>query len=466
MSDQWTDLAHRCRTIGRVAGLVCQRSDDFIAACTSEQRTDPVETVTGELIPFCAGLQFLRKRGRSILVSRRFGLRGRPLWLWGLRSNVQRVALGRVLILGTWNYPVLLSGAQIAQALVAGNKVQLKPAPGTEESAALLCGVFYDAGVPSDQLELLDSSVAAATQAIASGPDLIVLTGAAGTGKKVLQAAAESLSQCIMELSGCDAVVVLDGADRKRLVAAIRFGLQFNSGATCIGPRRLMLSRDDQETQDLIASELRLMPEVTVHPAARAGVLEALQQAFASGAEDVLGRFDLQALQQTGKMAPVMLAGVTADQPIAQADLFAPVMSVIRYGRPDEVVRWVNDCPYRLAASLFGQRDQAIRLAEQFSVGSVVINDLIAPTADPRLPFGGRGSSGFGVTRGAEGLLSMTTPKVISVRKGKLLPHLQPRRPGDLARLHGLLHFLHADSLAAKCKAILRMAGRGKDEPR
>jgi aldehyde dehydrogenase (NAD+) len=224
-----------------------------------------------------------------------------------------------------------------------------------------------------------------------------------------------------------------------------------------------MLAHDDQSTQDRLAEELKSMPEVIVHPAARAGVLEALEHAFASGAHDVLGRFDLDSSQRTGKMAPVMLEGVTADQPIAQADLFAPVISVIRYQRPEDVVDWVNDCPYRLAASVFGPRAQATRLAEQLSVGSVVVNDLIAPTADPRLPFGGRGSSGFGVTRGAEGLLSMTTPKVISVRKGKLLPHLQPRRPGDLSLLHGLLHFLHGGSLSSKWKAIQQMAGRNDD---
>ena len=63
-------------------------------------------------------------------------------------------------------------------------------------------------------------------------------------------------------------------------------------------------------------------------------------------------------------------------------------------------------------------------MARRVRAGSVCVNDLIVPTADPRLPFGGRGRSGFGVTRGAEGLLEMTVPKAISVRTGSFRPHL------------------------------------------
>ena len=58
--------------------------------------------------------------------------------------------------------------------------------------------------------------------------------------------------------------------------------------------------------------------------------------------------------------------------------------------------------------------------------GSVVINDLIVPTVDPRLAFGGRGLSGFGVTRGAEGLLGLTVVKSIALRHGRFRPHFAP----------------------------------------
>jgi aldehyde dehydrogenase (NAD+) len=76
-------------------------------------------------------------------------------------------------------------------------------------------------------------------------------------------------------------------------------------------------------------------------------------------------------------------------------------------------------------------------------VGHVSINDVIFPTADPRVPFGGCGSSGFGVTRGAEGLLAMTRPKVIARHRGPIYMHLMPRKESDFATLMRMLKFLH-----------------------
>ena len=91
---------------------------------------------------------------------------------------------------------------------------------------------------------------------------------------------------------------------------------------------------------------------------------------------------------------------------------------------------------------------------------------MIVPTADPRLPFGGRGRSGYGVTRGADGLLEMTRPKAIVVRRGSFRPHLDPPHPldGDLFR-----HYLaaaHGGSLGQRLRGaanvVLTLIQRGR----
>ena len=73
-----------------------------------------------------------------------------------------------------------------------------------------------------------------------------------------------------------------------------------------------------------------------------------------------------------------------------------------------------SDC--ELGASLYGPEQECEMLARRLAAGSICINDLIVPTADPRLPFGGKKNSGWGVTRGREGLLAMTRPVAISKR--------------------------------------------------
>lgn len=438
-----------------VASQVVLRGDALIAACESDWRPDPVETITGELLPLCAGLRWIGKRGVKVLRDRHVGVFGRPLWMTGVRSTVQRVPFGEVLILGTWNYPLLLPGIQIAQALAAGNQVCFKPAVGTEAISKLLVDCFRDVGVDESRLRLLGSDVESATAAIDSGVDLVVLTGSAATGQKVLASVAPTLSASIMELSGCDAVLALPGCDTQLVARSLRFGLTFNGGATCIGPRRLLVQPDDhRELLDAVTQELSDTGEVTVHPVARKNVADQVVAALAAGAVDVLGSFDEDKLRNHGQMSPLILDGVNADAPIAQADLFAPVLSVIRADNADCMIRIVNDCPYRLAASVFGDRSTAQKIAADLNVGTVTINDLIAPTADPRLPFGGRGKSGFGVTRGREGLLAMTTARVVSTRRGRLMPHLDRRTPRDRDLLQGAMAVLHGGSLRTRLSGL------------
>ncbi len=113
-------------------------------------------------------------------------------------------------------------------------------------------------------------------------------------------------------------------------------------------------------------------------------------------------------------------------------DLGLEELEVRVFSDDHSVLLFAQSNQYGLGASIFSADETAARaLARQLPTGFVTINDLIVPTADPRFPFGGVRKSGFGVTRGAEGLLEMTHPHVISVRRSRWLPHLDEVRVGD-----------------------------------
>jgi aldehyde dehydrogenase (NAD+) len=458
--DNWQSLAakRRCRIVAGVAAKITEAAEELTQLCASDQRTDPLETIAAELLPLCSGLRFIGRRGAKILGAKRYGMLGRPVWLWGVSSVVRRDPHGKVLILGTWNYPLLLVGAQASQALAAGNEVLIKPAIGSEEVTARMVQAFHDAGIPESYLQQIDSSTESAVAAIDAGVDLIVLTGAASTGRKVLQQAAQSLTPTIMELSGCDAVIIMPGANIERAAIAIDFGLNFNGGATCISPRRLVI---EESMADRLGEALRrrLGPKTAhiVHPAARQATAESIERAISEGAVDRWQSFDSSVLRTTGHMKPLVLDQVRPEHSIASADLFAPVTSIIRVDQIADAQSIVNDCRYRLAASVFGPASEAEMLAAKLKVGSVAINDLLVPTADPRLPFGGRGDSGFGVTRGAEGLLAMTVPTVISRRRGRFAPHLDPQPAISAQALIGALQLLHAGSLGQRLHGLRQL---------
>ena len=106
--------------------------------------------------------------------------------------------------------------------------------------------------------------------------------------------------------------------------------------------------------------------------------------------------------------------------------MVTPCISVENFSTEEEALDLAGKSPYALGASVFGEEVEARAFAGKICAGVVVINDIIVPTADPRMPFGGRRNSGFGKTRGAEGLLEMTTTKAVVVQRAKRLRHLEP----------------------------------------
>ena len=92
--------------------------------------------------------------------------------------------------------------------------------------------------------------------------------------------------------------------------------------------------------------------------------------------------------------------------------------------------------------------------------GSVVINDLLAPTAHPGSPFGGRGHSGWGLVQGPEGLLAMTCPQVVTVHSGSTRRHLDDAVNPDPATaeiLGGLIRLTHGRGLRARLGGLWQM---------
>jgi acyl-CoA reductase-like NAD-dependent aldehyde dehydrogenase len=432
--------------MARVRRLIGARAMQLAASLGD--RRPAADTLAAEVLPLAEAAHFLHRRAGRILAPRRLGRAGRPLWLLGVDAEIRRDPLGVVLVLAPSNYPLFLPGAQILQALAGGNAVCVKPAPGCTAPMAALATLLAEAGLPDGVLTVLDESVQAGEAATRAGFDHVVLTGSAETGRHVLAAAAETLTPATVELSGNDAVFVLEGADLALVAACLAYGARLNGGATCIAPRRVFVPRAmaaDLEAR-LVAGFAELsIPEAPAPVAARLETLAA--EAVAMGARRLPG--------------PVtFLADTTAEMALLQADVFAPWLALVPVADMAEALAATRLCPYALGASVFGPETTARALAAKVPAGSVCVNDLIVPTADPRLPFGGSGRSGFGVTRGAEGLLAMTRVRTVSIRHGRLRPHLDPKQSADAGRMAGLIMLLHG-GWATKRAGLRALMGGG-----
>lgn len=433
----------------RVAGQAA-----LLAEAAARPGASAADILVSEVMPLLAACRFLERRAAVILADTALGWRGRPLWLAGTRLRVRRVPFGTVLVIGPNNYPLLLPGVQALQALVAGNAVLLKPAPGGGGAMAALAGMLDAAGLPPGLFTVLDESAEAARQAIAAGVDRVVLTGSANTGRAVLAQLAPLLVPATVELSGRDPLVVLPGADLDLAARAITFGLAFNAGRTCIAPRRVIVTTADRAA--LLGHLSQRLATATVLPASTE-LLERGRAIVAQAGQPVFGRADLLGGHS---MAP-LLVEAGAGESWVHEDLFLPLAALVVVADPAAALAAANAGGYALGASVFGPPFEAAAFAQSLRAGCVVVNDIIVPTADPRLPFGGSGESGFGTTRGAEGLLELTRPQAIVARTRRSTRHLTTLPASSGALVSQLLRLAYGDA-AGRMAAARSLLRRGR----
>lgn len=443
-------VSDRLKPVRELRHLLVERADDIFAAIAGDIARPMVEVLATELLPTTAALKYLEQDARRLLKPRRIAGRFRPTWLIGSRDTVHRRPWGVVGVIGTWNYPVYLNAVQIAQALVAGNGVVWKPSENVPRTSDLTHQLFRDAGFPPALFAMLPATRDAGPMLAEADVDHVVFTGSDAVGRKLAAKLGERLVPSTLELSGCDAMFVLDDADAVRAAHAAWFGVTLNRGQTCIAVRRVFVHRSkvDAFVETLKPLIAAAKPMTLVTEGQRAQFDRVVTDAVARGGTILPPTPESSGTIVPGLFPPTFILSATPDMTVCREASFAPVAAVIPFDSIDTALSLAAACPFALAASVFAADTRAAEaLAVRIPAGSVTINDVLAPTAHPATPFGGRGASGWGSTQGAEGLLAMTTPQTVTVRRGRFRPHIDeavkpdPESTADI--LGGLLRATH-----------------------
>ena len=459
----------RLRPVRTLRALLVERADDVCAAVQADIARPPAEVLGTEVLSTAAALKYLEKRAAGLLAPKRVSGRDRPTWLMGCRDAVHHRPWGAVGIIGTWNYPVYLNVGQIAQALVAGNAVLWKPSENVPRTAELTSALFRDAGFPAGLLQTLPATREDGPQLAEADVDHVVFTGSDTVGRELAKRLGERLIPSTLELSGCDAMFVLADANIEMAAKAAWLGVSINRGQTCIAVRRVFVQR---EKVDAFVAALRPLvraePMGLVTEGQRTQAERLIEDAVTRGAS-VLANPERQrrgepptpSLTLRVHLDPTFLLNVPADAAFCREACFAPVAGVIPFDTPEEAVSLARQSPFGLSASIFtADVAKAKEMAALIPSGSVIVNDVLAPTAHPATPFGGRGASGWGVTQGAEGLLAMTVPQVVTIRKGTFRPHFDDAANPDPATadiIRGLLRWTHARGIGAKLGGLWQL---------
>ena len=368
------------------------------------------EAYVTELMPLIAAIRWHRKRARNIVRTQRMG--GRPWWMIGRSLQVSRVPLGRVLIIATWNYPVGLLGVQLLQALVAGNTVVVKPSERSPRSQAQLLNIAQACGLPDGVLNVLDASPQAGRDALEEGGfDHVMFTGGTATGRAVAAHCAETLTSSTLELSGQDSAFVLEDANMMKAAKSIWMACTMNAGQTCMAPRRVFVERGCYRKflEALAPYVAGAKPLQLIDHAAAQRCEDLARQAVASGGRSLSAVIDGA---RAGSLRPLAIVDCPVGANLVAGNYFGPVLAVVPVENFKQAIGFHGQHAHHLAASVFTSDTKRVtrdfELSARLGVSVITLNDCVLPTAHPALAIAGFGQSGWGTSRGVEGLLQLS----------------------------------------------------------
>jgi aldehyde dehydrogenase (NAD+) len=417
-SGRTRSLEWRLAQLDGLERLMVEREDDIVAALIADLGRPPIDAWIGDVMPQLGEIRYAQKHLKKWMrpQRKRLALKHRPARGW-----VQYEPLGVVLIIGPWNYPVDLIVAPLVSALAAGNCVVVKPselAPACSAVMADLLPRYLD----PDAVKVVEGDAAASQALLAQGFDHVLFTGGTEIGRKIMAAAAPTLTPVTLELGGKSPVIVANDANVEVAARRIAWIKLLNSGQTCIAPDYILVERGIRErfVDALLTTfaEFRSespdagLPIVNERQYERIrGYLEASKGTIATGG----GTSDADRTIQ-----PTVILDPDLDEPAMCEEIFGPLLPVVTVDDIDEAIGFVRARPKPLALYAFtGSRDIQKRIADQVPAGGVVFNHIAWNFLVPELPFGGVGASGMGAYHGEWGFWTFSHRKAVVAKTAR-----------------------------------------------
>ena len=342
----------------------------------------------------------------------------------GMIAWTEREPVGVTAQIVPWNAPLAMLVRGLAPALAAGCTVIAKPAETTPLTALMLADLLQEAGLPAGVLNVVlgPGPVVGAALAAHPGVDHITFTGSVATGKAVMVSAASHLATVTLELGGKSPVVVLDDADLDAAAEGIMRGIFTNAGQVCSAAARLVLDRRvaDKLLDDLTRRARLLdlghgLHDPDLGPLASETQLkkvnDMVQKAKIAGDSVLTG--GIQASGPGYFFQPTIMASAP-DRPLAQEEIFGPVLTVLEVDDPAEALRVSNNSRFGLVAGIYSRNiDRALSFARSVEAGQVFVNRFLAGGVET--PVGGVKESGIGREKGLRGLEAYLRVKCTTV---------------------------------------------------
>lgn len=346
----------------------------------------------------------------------------------GFKRYIRHEPLGVVLDIAAWNYPLLIAVNVVGPAVLAGNAVVIKHSSKTPLCGEAFAEAFRRAGAP----EFLVQNVVAdhaVSEALMQHPgvDHVSFTGSVRGGHEVMHSTAGRFIDVGLELGGKDPAYVCADADFDYAVANCVDGAFYNAGQSCCAVERVYVDRSiyDRFVEAYVAAVRQyalgdpMAAGTSIGPQASKGapafLMEQVAAAVRAGGKLVVDPKEFETPAKGWFMAPAVVAGAPQDSSLMQEESFGPVIGILPVSGDDEAIRYMNDSPYGLTASIWtSDYERAVRVGEQIETGTFYMNrcDFL----DPALPWCGVKDTGRGATLSHYGLLHLTRLKSMHLR--------------------------------------------------
>jgi 1-pyrroline-5-carboxylate dehydrogenase len=300
----------------------------------------------------------------------------------GERGHDRLRPYGVFAVIAPFNYPIALAVGMTTGALLGGNAVVLKPAPGAALSAPALLRVFESAGLPAGVLNLVcGDRDTGALLASHEGIDGVAFTGSHEVGMQLMRAAVAGrfARPVLAELGGKNAAFVTASADLDAAasgVARSAFGL---SGQKCSSCSKVYVHRDVREAfverlrafaSRLVVGDPRAAGTFTgpvIGEASARRFEAALRAARDAGASVLVGgaRLDGDIARHGAYLAPTVVADAAPEHEINRRELFVPLLSLQSFDALATAIDDANRSALGLSAGVYARDAAEVALFDE-----------------------------------------------------------------------------------------------------
>ncbi|MDJ0707165.1 MAG: L-glutamate gamma-semialdehyde dehydrogenase [Leptolyngbyaceae cyanobacterium MO_188.B28] len=339
---------------------------------------------------------------------------------------------GVAVVISPWNYPLAISTGMTVAALVTGNCTLLKPAETSSVVAAKLAEILIDAGMPKGVFQLVLAKGSTVGAYLVKHPDvhMIIFTGSREVGCQIYADAAQvspgqlHLKRVVAEMGGKNAIIVDESADLDQAVQGVVQSAFGYSGQKCSACSRVIvlepiystfLNRVIEATRSLHVGAAD-QPSAKVGPVIDATARDRIRETIDKAKAEAETALEMPAPETGYFIGPTLFTEVSPSSPLAQVEIFGPVLAIIQAKDFAEALAIANNTDYALTGGLYSRTPSHIQQAQtDFAVGNLYINRGTTGAIVARQPFGGFKMSGVGSKSGGpDYLIQFLEPRSIS----------------------------------------------------